>query len=457
MKIPAALIHDVKFTQIQVLQEYNVLIALSGRHSHIRQYSLSTIRKLILFVEGNDAVVIAGSDTSVPIQNVAFGGIRENEYGYLQDVASKDEATLVAGWTNDFIKIPDTKESRSFLVEETESSAYLTIVFSQAITLFRWATKPYKKFMKVKSFWVPETPVFVSFGQDGVSAVDLFIGYATELNKVLISDSKVSELILHKEMERGGGTGKMRWRSIKQIPFSDAKLEVMLKEATAKGTMSRKLAALSGPTLNRQSAITERYFLATFSRLTRVVDAAMMPQMGAGVGGWKDGVMWSEPPITQILRPLQHVMSIGKTNIEIVEWKTAALRQRLSVDSTSSFKLLSSRHGYILVAVERKKKGFMIYWMRESSEKPRPAGELMKKIGEEGIPKLETLNGTSTSLVEPLINRLQNASVQETEEVYSSPKPSPKSTFNSDFVNSNPPVNTPYPEESIVQFQEQRF
>ncbi|KAJ3344609.1 hypothetical protein HDU91_000164, partial [Kappamyces sp. JEL0680] len=339
-KVPIPIIHDVRFAQIQILHEYNALVALSGKHSHIRQYSLSSIRKLILYVEGHPVNSVANSNTKVPMQQVQIGQKARDDYEYLRGNLLKDETALVTEWTNDYIKIPETRDSKHFLVEITEATAFLAITFFQGITLFRWAVSPYNKFMKVKSFWVPETPQFVSFVQDGLTAVDLFIGYTSELNRVSISDSKVTELVVHKEMKSKGMT-KPRWQSIRQIPYSDAKLEQLLRESSK---------ALGGPTLARLSVtMSERYFLGTYHRLTKVVDAKAHPMVGAGVGGWKDGVMWSEPPVLQILRPLQHVMSCGKNNIEIVEWKTASLKQRLSLDPGSSFKVLAQRHGYTLV------------------------------------------------------------------------------------------------------------
>ena len=417
-KTPIPIIHDVKFSQIQVLHDYNVMIALSGRHSHIRQYSLASIRKLILYVEGNAASIVSESQTDIPIQQVVLGRKKEqvdeyDQYRQSSDASYssgggggggvRDEASLVSQWTHDFLKIPDTRDSKSFSVELTESSAFISIILYQGITVFRWAQAPYEKFMKIKSFWVPETPQFVVFAQDGLAPTHLYIGYTHELNKVTISDSQVKELAIHKEM-KSKGMRKPRWQCIRQIPFADSKLEEMLRRSGKSGTMiggggggvgARKNAALAmggGPTINRGAAglPDDRYFLATFDRLTKVVDHRAHPMIGAGVGGWKDGVMWSEPPQTQILRPLQHVISLGKSSIEIVEWKSALLRQRMSLDDpTASFKVLADRHGYSLIGVEKKKKGVMIYWMRENSPPPRPPGELLKKVMGEAMPRQE--------------------------------------------------------------------
>lgn len=431
LKVPVPLITDIRFRQIQVLADYNVLIALSGKHDHIRQYSLPSIRKLIMFIEGNSATLIAKSNTTVPLQQVKLGEQLVSDYDYLNESTDLDEDSLLEKWSNDYIKILNTKDTKSFKMEMTEGTAYL-LILGQVITLFRWAQEPYTKFMKIKSFWVPESPKFVSIAQDGLDAVDLFVGYSSELNRVSIADSKVSELPVHKEM-KVRTFSKTRWQNILQIPFTDAKLEQLLRESTrGNSTTGRKLAALSGPALQGRPKNTDKYFLGTYDKLTKVVDMKGQPMIGAGVGGWKDGVLWSETPVTQILRPLQSVISVGKNTIEIVDWTTAALRQRLTVESSSSFRVLASTHGHTLLVVDRKKKGSMLYWMRESSAPPRPVGSVLAQVVKENLPV--NLLETPTSHVESSTQHLQrlNIAAAMPNEPGRTPSPVAKSPQNPD-------------------------
>jgi serine/threonine protein kinase len=411
MKIPQPLIQDIRYRQIQILPEYNVLIALSGKHDHIRQYNLASIRKLILAAEGQDPTQLALSNTTVPIQKVQIGQKEKSEYDYLNHQET-DSYILVKRWTDDFIKIVNTRDTRSFSIEQTESTAYLCML-GQGITLFRWAVEPYNRFMKIKSFWVPESPKFVSIAQDGLNAVDLFVGYSSEMNRVSVYDSKVSEIRVHREMKTKN-SGKARWQNLLQIPYSDAKLEQLLRENTkASATTNRKLAAVAGPTLKRGPTMTDRYYLGTYHRLTIVVDEKGHPMIGAGVGGWKDGVMWSEAPVLQILRPLQHVISVGKNNIEIVDWKSAVLKQRLTIDENSSFRFLCLKHGSTLLVVDKKRKGSMLYWMREASPPPRQAGSILGNIMKENAP---------VNLLEQANEDLEQLHLDEKEASVSPPK-----------------------------------
>jgi hypothetical protein len=451
MKVPQPLLQDVRFRQIQILSEYNVLVTLAGKHDHIRQYNLSSIRKLILFAEGHAPALLAVTDTRAPIQKIEMGQKSVSEYEYLNHKNETDPDALVNTWSLDFIKIVNTRDTKSFSLEQTESTAYLCIL-GQGITLFRWAIDPYNKFMKIKSFWVPENPKFFSFAQDGLNAVDLFVGYSSELNRVAIHDSKVSEIRVHREMKTKSSS-KARWQNMLQIPFTDSKLEQLLREnGKASQTTNRKLAAVTGPTLKRGQSMTDRYFLGTYHRLTKVVDEKGYPMIGTGVGGWKDGVMWSEPPIIQILRPLQHVMSCGRNNIEIVDWKSAILKQRLTVEEGSSFRFLCPKHGATLLVVDKKKKGSMLYWMRESSPPPRQSGSILSTVMNESEP---------VNLLETTRESLGNTSLQATPVKMTSPSSptghTPRSTDDmsppiaspSDFVSR--PAQGPLPEDLMPQ------
>ncbi|KAJ1328285.1 hypothetical protein BSLG_010416 [Batrachochytrium salamandrivorans] len=143
-----------------------------------------------------------------------------------------------------------------------------------------------------------------------------------------VENSKVREILVHRDFRERAGP-KPRWRNFSQIPFSQEKLnEMMRNSARPQSTVNRKLAARS-------------LFPGTYDRITKVVDITAQPMMD--LWGWKNGVCWSEPPVT-LLRPLEHVVAAGLNTIEIVNWKSAELRQRLTVDSTSSLRILCSRH-----------------------------------------------------------------------------------------------------------------
>lgn len=384
-KHPIPIFQNVRFRKLQIIPQLNCLIALSGRHDHVRQYKLSSIRKLIRYLLGDDPAVLAKLDTPRvnADQDAQSEASVDDEYRKARHANERSEETLVRNWSADYIKILGTREAKSFAIEETELSTFMLVMFKQDMVLFEWAKQPYTRFMKLKAFWLPETPKFASITQDGVDLVSIYLGYSREMNLVNVDDSKVRDVRVSKDFVRTNGS-KDRWRSFVQIPMSDAILaEALRTNIKNLRTVNRKLAAVGGPAVKKGSLSSERYFLATFNRMTKVVDASGQPMAGSGVGGWRDGVVWNEAPVEMILRPFQHVIAVGLNTAEIVDWKSADLRQRLHIDSSGSLRVLSCLHGEMIIAIDKKRKGSSIYLLREKTASPRPSGALLMKIREE--------------------------------------------------------------------------
>jgi uncharacterized protein YueI len=382
-RVPVPILQNIRFKQIEISKQHNVLMALSGKRDHIRQYNLSSIRKLIRYLQGQDPMLLKKMDFSVPIQQATEAKKThavDDEYMQARDEDVHDETALVSSWCSDYIKIQGTQHSKAFMMTDTETTSYLTVLFKQDLTLFEWAKKPYSKFMKLKAFWLPEAPKFMNVSQDGMDLKDIYLGYNSELNLVSSEDSKVKEISVHKEFSVKQSS-KERWRSFVQIPLSEAKLKAYItKNLRSNSKVNQKLAAITSQTIARGTDAHDRYFLGTFNRVTKVVDKMGIPISGPGVGGWQNGVIWTEPPNLLVLRPHQHVMSAGLNTVEIVDWKTADLRQRFHVDATASLEILNSSHGSTILSIVKKKKGCAIYYLKEHTPPPRPPGQLLKAI-----------------------------------------------------------------------------
>ena len=394
---PIPLIRNVIFRQIEIIGDYGVMLALSGKHSHLRQYRLSSIRKLIMYVLGGNAAQLAKTnmDDSFNV-SVTEQTVEDVEYKLLNEPVVEDETSLVAKWSSDYIKLVSTKDAKSFLVQRSETSIFMGALFRQDVILYEWAKEPYLKFLKLKAFWLPESPKFMNLLHDGLIIREVYMAYANEANIIQVSDSKVRDVDVHREFSKsasklgtssssgtGGNGGVMggfglslmssiagsqpRWQSFMQIPFSDAKRSE-LKSLGNTFTVNKKLAAVQGASKtanNSTAARVDRYFLATFHRTTRVVDVASQPLMGSGVGGWKDGVTWLDPPSELVLRPVDHVIAVGPRSVEIVDWKSARPVQSFQVDNGASIKCVSSREGSFLVLVERKRRGVVLFHLKE--------------------------------------------------------------------------------------------
>jgi hypothetical protein len=372
---PQLLIGATSFSQIQVLEDYCVLLAIAGKHSHIRQYKLSSIRKLIRFLTGGNAQQLAQMDLSSPVtvtmtdepDETSLDQSRAGEYESLHPVSNKDDTVLVTQWSTDYIKIPGTRDTKECFVQRTATSIFMLALVRQDLILHQWAAEPYSKFMKLKAFWLPEKPKFINLFHDGITVREICLGYRNEANLVIVDDSKVVDIFTHREFT--GDSWKSRWRTFDQIPFSASKEQELKDFSSAMVTVNRKLLAASGPTLKRpMNHEVDRFFLATYDRITRVTDIQGQPLVGSGAGGWTDGVKWDETLNSAILRPMENVIGVSNGMIQVFDWNTAQCQQTVTFPGSTTLRVLSERQGGIMVLAERKRKPPVLYWVKEPTE-----------------------------------------------------------------------------------------
>ena len=110
-------IKSTRFYQISVLEEYGVLMALCGRHRHIRMYKLDDI-----FGEGRQS-----------------GAFRKDP----------------------FIKLKNTKFCAHYSIAHVRGTTFLVAAVKTTVILFMWAEFPFNQFMKIKDFYVPEPALSV--------------------------------------------------------------------------------------------------------------------------------------------------------------------------------------------------------------------------------------------------------------------------------------------------------
>lgn len=373
---PQLLIGATSFSQIHVLEDYCVLLAIAGKHSHIRQYKLSSIRKLIRFFIGGNSQQLAEMDLSSPVVAVTMSDEptddsdmdqkRGEEYQSLRPVSNKDDTVLVTQWSTDYIKIPGTRDAKECFVQRTATSIFMLALVRQDLILHQWAAEPYSKFMKLKAFWLPEKPKFINLFHDGITVREICLGYRNEANLVIVDDSKVVDIFTHSDFT--SESWKARWRTFDQIPFSASKEQELKDFSSTMVTVNRKLLAASGPTLKRpMNHEVDRFFLATYDRITRVTDIQGQPLVGSGAGGWTDGVKWNETLNSAILRPMENVIGVSDGMIQVFDWNTAQCQQTVTFPG-STLRVLSERQGGIMVLAERKRKSPVLYWVKEPTE-----------------------------------------------------------------------------------------
>lgn len=306
-QVPHLLIKNVRFRQISVQPAYNVIMALSGKHDHVRQYKLSSIRKLIRYaLQVKGIASVDGGASPAPVASPLDNPNEDDLY-----LKNKNEPLtpekLAAKWANDYIKILSTRDSHYFTIKKTETSIYMVVMFRAEMILFEWAKEPYLRFMKIKAFWLPETPRFVEILTDGFVARELYLGYEMEANLLSVHDSKVKEIpihesftTIHKDTQRAVAQGKLSHISSNNVlPLSKICWQTFIQVPNQVGannstndsrdkqnfsTVNRKLAAIVGPTISRSansSQNLERLFVATYGQVSVLTDVMGRPLFGA--------------------------------------------------------------------------------------------------------------------------------------------------------------------------------
>lgn len=377
---PHPLIRNVRFKKIEISLRFNILIGLSGKHDHVRQYSLPAIRKLILYLQGQDPILLESLDFTVPIHDIKQESWCDSEYKTAHSAQNNTEISLVALWTNDFIKLTNTALSKDFIITETEKTAFMSVIFKQEVMLLEWAYQPYNRFMKLKGFWMPESPKFIEISQDGIAAKYIYIGYSNELNLIHIDDSNVKQIKVHSEFSQT--ESKKRWRNYSQYPFSESRIEQMVE--SNKGMMrpsgKSKLGAAVSNTVEHGIESAEHLFFATYNRITKTVNKFGEPVLVKGASGWKAGKQWAESVVALIQRPFETLIGVGKNMVEIVDWDTVEVLQRLHVDASGSLKVIGSGVNSTVISVSGKKKGSMLYLMGEKSAPAYAPGTVYNRI-----------------------------------------------------------------------------
>jgi hypothetical protein len=317
------LISGVRFKKVQVLEDYNVVIALCGKNNHVRSYKLSSLKKLIRYALGqfmpsrdwrrntNTTSSFYGTQGT----DMGMDSVYRAARGGMDQV---DDKALADKWANDYHKVLETKQSIDFQIQRTEETIFLASYTQKDIVLFQWAKEPYLKFLKWKQFYLPpETPRFLKLLHDGVFVKEIFVCYAREANVINVDQGQVAEFSLEDGAE-------IQWQSLDQLPIKDVP---KLKERV---TVNRKLLAVVRSTTSRQSdkmTATERHFLATSGQQSYVVD--LQGRRVAGCPQYK----WSRPPDRVIIvDSARQLCGISAQFVEVLSLDTG---ERVSGDELS--------------------------------------------------------------------------------------------------------------------------
>ncbi|KNE67785.1 STE/STE20 protein kinase [Allomyces macrogynus ATCC 38327] len=360
-------IRGVRFKQLAVLEDYGVLVARCGKNDHVRQYRLSSIRKLIKMAltgdKGEEAnggapggAAAGAGVTPSPSTASGMGGL----------FGSRSAHQGVDGSSNpleDFIKIPSTKDSTNFVIERTAGSIFMLVLIKNDMTLYEWAKDPYLRFMKVKAFWLPEQPRFLAIFHDGYFVRDLLVTYTGEANLVNVEDAKVTELAVGQDFKKHGGgedgspaKSDERWRTFDQLPIEANVFQTMRMTVRRQASVNRKIAAAVSPYQDGGTQVipeSKRRYLATFGLVTYIVDVRAQPVPNS------PAFKWTKYPSKLLVVPGLYIIAVCENSVEICDIKTGEKLQ--VIQHSAALRFLCDKNGRLVIATHKKRRAFQVF------------------------------------------------------------------------------------------------
>eukprot|EP00834_Sanchytrium_tribonematis_P002780 NODE_93_length_21530_cov_0.700387.p7 type:complete len:393 gc:universal NODE_93_length_21530_cov_0.700387:4185-5363(+) len=205
-------IPKVAFKDLFVLEDFGVMLAICGRTQNVRQYKLSTLKRLIRYGMTGDEQYLKASDSQLNL-----------DQSFLKTMFTKSSDQ------DYFIKIPNSRDTTMMQLSKTAQSAFVGITSKSMITLLEWAKSPYNRFMKTKSFWLPESPKFFQLINNGKYISKIIMGYTNEANSIDYETSKVTDINVNRSVLKSAKKGK--WVHYNQLPFDDEFFNTLKKRA----------------------------------------------------------------------------------------------------------------------------------------------------------------------------------------------------------------------------------
>ncbi|KAJ3104076.1 Serine/threonine-protein kinase 4 [Phlyctochytrium planicorne] len=359
------LIENTRFLKIQILKEYNVMVAIAGRNNHIRQYRLESIHRLVNLQSParkrrSRALSWNIQATENFLQKLHLMSPKE------ENDPTEEEARRLE---EDYLKIVDTKDCKSLVVQRTEISIYLAAIFRKSVVLFNWALEPYQKFMKVQTFAVPEMPNLVRLLHDGISITEIALLYRSDASIVDNATLQVMNLRVSSKFRKSvvDEDDPLRWRSFEQIPFLQSYRD------TVKSLVRPNMLTLGRPAHIPESTsiqTPEKFAMGTYHSVSYIIDMKGNVITGAGVGGWSNGVIWNEPPLELILRPPKYVLAVTEHFVQAADWRTANILQTFRVAGGARLRMVrdESEEDAVTLILSESKEGNVLYMLGGENE-----------------------------------------------------------------------------------------
>ncbi|CAG8577977.1 6101_t:CDS:2 [Paraglomus brasilianum] len=135
--------------------------------------------------------------------------------------------------TADFVKLPHTKLTISFVVSVGVARSYVAALAKQNIFLFEMthdennANK--QQWVHTRTYWLPSTPDYLELAVHGEQLADIVAAFGNEIILIGVEDSRIREVSVANELRSSDGDGygesddaensTQIWRTFTQLPF----------------------------------------------------------------------------------------------------------------------------------------------------------------------------------------------------------------------------------------------
>ena len=335
-------IPKVAFKDLFVLEDYGVMLAICGRSQHVRQYKLSTLKRLIRYGMTGDEQYLKQSDSQLNL-----------DQSFLKTIFNKNKEL------DYFIKIPNSKDTTMLKLSKTATSAYIGITNKSMLTILEWAKAPYNRFMKTKSFWLPEAPKFFSLINNGKYISSIIMGYTNEANSIDYETSKVRDVDVNQSVQKSVKKGK--WVHFEQLPFDDDFFNTLKKRALEEeDKVNIKMQAVVNP-YKKGEGLKNVPCLATYGPMSYFADENGKILENSQIFEWR------QVPIKIVTVKDILVIAYLEDGIEVFSWSGKPI-QYFGFSEDCKYKTSCQKGKYLVAISQRKKKECYIDLIGDASK-----------------------------------------------------------------------------------------
>jgi hypothetical protein len=251
------------------------------------------------------------------------------------------------------------------------------VIFKNYAIIYEWAKIPYLKFMKVKEFWLPETPRSLEICHDGKLITDIIVLYKSEANRIEFESSRVIEIPVPETLSKQASEvskdkEQNRWHTFQQIPSYNDLIPGQIAPSWQQTLKSMK------PKAQGITDLSSVRLIATFGAKTSEIDGTgklkgTTIQWSSSIVDTNDKELKTSAPESVVVIPDNYIVGIHKNYVEI---QTFSGVTELVFKFSGNFRFATAFEGtglgirrrgrFYFMIYNKKTRNTQFYWIRET-------------------------------------------------------------------------------------------